>query len=222
MFKKFFGKRDRSRPATKQSDEQLEAWYTAKTVKMETALGASDERVLHVIVADPDTGPFNTMFFGNNVPGTGLATCQLARPDQSGPSNSTYRSYEMIIFTREHVGQGDDLSDVAGQSPAGLLRAAMNELAAYAFHASLEVGNTMEFPSDYDEYVGGRCFLIDAYAPESFDENFGLMLVIEIHRDEMAFAMEGHSKALLEKLKQAGVYPYSDLNRLSVLSAGAS
>jgi hypothetical protein len=102
--------------------------------------------------------------------------------------------------------------------PGGLLRVALNEVAAYAFRAHLEPGNTLEFPADYDDNVGGRCFLIDVYAPENFERSFGLMVVIEIHRDEMHFAMEVGGDALIAKLKALKVYPYSDMHRPSVLN----
>lgn len=220
MFRKLFGK-GKSRAddvqVDAQADELLENWYQHKKSKLDAVLGKADERVLHFMIADPDRGPFDTVFYRNDVPGTGMATCQLARLDGTGLSNSVFQTYEMIIFTRETYGAEEDLEDVAGKSPGGLLRAAMSALAAYAISAQLEPGSTLEFPADYDEYVGGRCFIVDSYKSDEFDGEFGLMLVIEIHRDEMAFAMENHGSVLLAKLVDAGVYPYSDMNRVSVL-----
>ena len=59
--------------------------------------------------------------------------------------------------------------------------------------------------------------LFDTYLPEKFSPSFGLMLLIEIHREEMAWAMENNSAALIERLKQADVYPYSNIDRPTVV-----
>jgi hypothetical protein len=40
---------------------------------------------------------------------------------------------------------------------------------------------------------------------------------MEVHRDEMDFAMANGTGKLIEKLKEKGYYPYSDLNRESVI-----
>ena len=40
---------------------------------------------------------------------------------------------------------------------------------------------------------------------------------MEVHRDEMEFAMNNGTAELIEKLKEAGYYPYSDLDRKSVI-----
>jgi len=44
------------------------------------------------------------------------------------------------------------------------------------------------------------------------------MLIMEIHRDEMEFAMQQRGKELIEKLKKKGVYPFTGINRPSVLT----
>jgi Suppressor of fused protein (SUFU) len=212
MFKKLFGKK------TPPSEADTAAWYARAAANMERALGPAHDRILHVIIADPDYGPFNTQFFHQHVPGTAMVTHGLARPGEARGRNSAFDTVELIAFSRERVGDKDDLEDVSGKTPGGMLRAALNTLAGYAVDATVEPGSTLEFPADYDDYVGGRCFLITAFASEMFSKAFGLMLVIEIHRDEMQFGMDNSGAALLEKLQAANVYPYSDLNRPSVLA----
>jgi len=42
---------------------------------------------------------------------------------------------------------------------------------------------------------------------------FGLLVLIEIHRSEMEYAREHGGAKLLARLKRAGCYPFSDLDR---------
>jgi hypothetical protein len=45
------------------------------------------------------------------------------------------------------------------------------------------------------------------------DRKHHLLLCLEVFRSEMEFARENGAEQLLGKLKDAGYYPYSDLNR---------
>lgn len=74
---------------------------------------------------------------------------------------------------------------------------------------------TCEFPEDM-ETVGGKCLIFDAYGNCEEHEAFGLLLIIEIHRSEMEYARKNGGEKLLAKLKKAGCYPYSDLERAAV------
>jgi len=83
----------------------------------------------------------------------------------------------------------------------------------------LEPGETIEIPT---EDGANKCFVLDEYKPGNVgfkigNEKHGLLLVIEIFHDEMEYAMENGSSSLIAKLKSKGHYPYSDLNRQSVL-----
>jgi len=77
----------------------------------------------------------------------------------------------------------------------------------------------MEIPRDGE---ANRCIVFDEYRPDNKDfligdRKHGLLLVIEVFRDEMEYAMENGSDKLLTKLKEKRFYPYSDLDRESVL-----
>ncbi len=213
MFKNLFGGKKKNL-----SEAELEAWYERVSQQLEAALGPAHDKVLHLIVSDPDYGPFDTRFFFTHVPGTVMVTSGLARPGEGRATNSLYKTFDMAIITRLRVGDKETLEDVAGKTPGGLVRVALNSVTTYAVDAQIEPGNTLEFPPDFDDYVGGRCFVVTDYASDSFSPDYGLMLVMEIHRDEMAFALENHGDQLIEKLKAAGVFPYSDLERPSVIS----
>jgi hypothetical protein len=48
-------------------------------------------------------------------------------------------------------------------------------------------------------------------------KKYGLLLCIGVTVDELRFAQEEGSHKLLPKLKKAGVFPYTDFTRKSVL-----
>jgi hypothetical protein len=63
--------------------------------------------------------------------------------------------------------------------------------------------------------------VFDLYQPDNKEFKIGnrkhhLLLCLEVFRSEMEFARENGSEKLLIKLKQAGHYPYSDLDRQPV------
>jgi hypothetical protein len=202
------------------TEADFQRWYERKSELMCRALGAEADVVLHAIVSYEVGGALHTYFYPHGIDGTGIATKQLARLD-GGPSNNRFKAFEFVMFTRDRIdpkmggvvlgNQNDTLSKIRG---------ILNALAPYAEDATLDPGNTLEFPADFDDQIGGLCLVCDAYQEEKFDEEFGLMLVILVHRDEMEFAREHGTHVLLKKFRDAGIYPYSDLDRSSVLGTG--
>ena len=67
--------------------------------------------------------------------------------------------------------------------------------------------------------MGGKCLIFDAYTSpgDAGPDGLGLLLVMEIFRSEMEYAMQNGGSALLTLLKDHGHYPYSDLNRSPVV-----
>jgi hypothetical protein len=77
----------------------------------------------------------------------------------------------------------------------------------------------LEIPEDDGP---NKCIVFDDYKPDNKEfsignQKLGLLLVIEVFRDEMEYAMENGSQKLLKRLKEKGYYPYSDLDRPSVI-----
>ena len=64
---------------------------------------------------------------------------------------------------------------------------------------------------------GGRCLIFDAYGSAKHHPEFGLLAIIEVHRSEMEYARKKGGAKLIRKLKKAGYYPYSDLDRPPVV-----
>ena len=70
-----------------------------------------------------------------------------------------------------------------------------------------------------DGRIRGALRFFDSYAlhNDELAKRFGLLLVMEIHCTEMAFARENGAAALFHRLEQAGHYPYSDIDRTPVV-----
>ncbi len=92
------------------------------------------------------------------------------------------------------------------------INAILNCIAPYSEQATLNPLETCEFPADMDS-VGGKCLIFDGYEHDGNEAEFGLLAIIEIHRSEMDYARKNGGARLLIKLKEAGHYPYSDLDR---------
>jgi hypothetical protein len=153
------------------------------------------------------------------LPGTAIATKELSDLPNQGASNRFYCSYELVMFTKHRL-----LLDVANDETAVFGRAhrnidaILNRIARYSTQASLNANETCEFPAEM-EGVGRKCLILDGYAchSDSVAKNFGLLAVIEIFRSEMAYSRKHGGARLLERLKDKGHYPYSDLDREPVV-----
>ncbi len=114
------------------------------------------------------------------------------------------------------------------------LHRVLTNLAFYVCSDGVEVNgyDTLEFPQDFDDkQLAGRCFIFDELpaaapvpVPTSPDERspldgkrFGVLLAIEVFREEMNWAREEGTAKLVERLQAAGAYPFSDLDREPVV-----
>src|SRR6185436_11168103 len=197
------------------SDAAARAWHEHKDGLMEQSLGKEHDMVMHAIIPYAVGGALDLYYYPNGLPGTGIATKELAELPDRGSSNRAFQTYELVMFTRSPL----SLDDARNQeTPFGKahqnISKILNLIARYSAEASLNPGETCEFPSEM-EGVGGKCLIFDSYAlhDDELAKEFGLLLVMEIHRTEMAFAREHGAAALFHRLKQAGHYPYAAMDR---------
>ena len=200
------------------NDEKItQEWFNRKTALMVDALGPEHEMVMHSLIPFAIGGSLDLYYFPNGIPGTAIATKELSEICGEGSSNDVFDNYELVMFTKHSLSL-EDAQD--GNTPFGeahsTINAILNCMACYSAEATLNPCQTCEFPEDM-ETVGGRCLIFDAYGAKEEHADFGLLALIEIHRSEMQYAMDHKGKDLLDKLKQAGYYPYSDLDRPAVV-----
>jgi hypothetical protein len=224
--KKFFSQKPAPPPPTpapaKVSPEQQarwNEWHEHKSQLMEQMLGKEHDLVMHAIFPYAIGGGLDLYYFPNGIPGTAIATKELTELPNEGSSNRTFSCYELVMFTRHplNLDEAKNKETTFGKAHSNLNRV-LNVVARYSAQANLNPNETCEFPPDM-QGVGGKCLIFDSAGQHSdeFVRCFGLLTVIEIFRSEMHFAMEHSGALLLEKLKAAGHYPYSDMDRKPVV-----
>ncbi len=202
---------------TEDHDEKLaQEWYDTKTAMMVDILGEEHDIVMHALIPYAIGGGLDLYYFPSGLSGTAIATKELCETPGEGSSNDVFETYELVMFTR-HALSLDEAKDES--TPFGrahhTINAILNCIAPYSAQATLNPHETCEFPEDM-ETVGGKCLIFDTYGFDGNRADFGLLTIIEIHRSEMNYAREHGGKKLLAKMKKAGYYPYSDIERPAV------
>ena len=214
FWKKIFGRKKQK--TSSEIDE--EDFYDAKMEGLEQVLGKSHNMVGHAIIPFALGGTVDMYYFPNGIKGTGIATMELISEDLSGPIPNKHGVFELVAFTQEGYtdwkDQANPFADFNNRFNSILTR-----IGDYAFSAKLAPYQTCELPIDDDKKL---FFIFDKYAPNKqefkiYNKTYCLLLIIEIHEDESLFARKNGGKALIEKLKSEKIYPYSDMNRNSVL-----
>lgn len=201
-------------------DEALaRKWDDRKSEIMVDLLGEMHDIVMHALIPYAIGGGLDLYYYPNGIKGTAIATKELCELPGQGSSNRLFESYELVMFTRCELDleKAKDESSGFGKAHRSI-NAVLNHIAPYSANATLNPFETCEFPEDM-ESVGGKCMIFDAYGieheflEEGHREEFGLLAVIEVFPCEMEYARLCGGAKLIDKLKFAGVYPYSDLDR---------
>lgn len=189
------------------------AWDDQKSERMEAILGKEHNMVMHALIPYEIGGGFDLYYYPHGIPGTAIATKELAPSPGEGSSNDLFDCYELVMFTRHPVNldEADDENTDFGRAHT-LIERILACIGPYSEQATLNPNETCEFPEDM-ERIGGKCLIFDSYPSDAQKSDFGLLTPIHIHRSEMDFAREHGGRVLIDRLKDAGHYPYSDLDR---------
>jgi len=218
FLKKLFSKKKEVVPEPQFSQEQYNLDYELKTKGLENILGAMEELVGHAIIPFAVGGAVDMYYFSKHIPGTGFATMELLDPNGNGPKSNRLGTYELVAFTRQPYNVSQDT-----QTPFNLIErhicGIFTAIGGYSYDAVLQPNATAEIPEEEKENI---CLVFDHYQPNGTEFRIGerqhhLLLCLEVFRSELEFALENGGAELLEKLKQAGHYPYSDLDREPVV-----
>ena len=199
----------------------------AKVNAIQAILGPMSDTIAHPRSPAGDGGSLDIYYFPEALPGrtgTALATLDLIRPDGSGPRAATLGTYEVVAFTRQamEASQGDAPFNKIERKLWYLL----SMIGMYGFEAELNPLQTAGIPGPTDQRTGKAApnsyLIFDEYRRPGVDFHFdgkfhGLLLLIEVHEQEMAYAQRSGVPALLQRLKSAGAYPFSDLDRKPVV-----
>jgi hypothetical protein len=218
FFKKLFGKSGKTEPK-EFTEQEYELDYERKTQGLEKVLGKIHDLVGHAIIPFSVGGTVDMYYFPNHIKGTGFATMELLEPDGSGPLANSLGTYELVAFTKHNYNNGEE-----DQTPFNLIERKICEIFTtigfFSKEAVLNPNETCEVPNGEGEE--NTCLIFDLYEPQNKEFKIGdrkhhLLLCLQIFRSEMNFAIENGSEELFKKLKSAGYYPYSDLDREPVI-----
>ena len=220
FLKKLFGGRKKEEEIADEefSQEQYDKDYELKEKGLEEVLGKMYGMVGHAIIPFSVGGAVDMYYFPNHIEGTGFATMELLDPDGNGPKPNDLGTYELVAFTKYPYNTNEEEKtsfNLIERRICGIFTAVGN----YSFQAVLKPNETCEIPRKGE---GNMYLVFDNYQPDGKVFKIGerehhLLLCLEVFRSEMEFARTNGSPELLEKLKQAGYYPYSDLNRKVVV-----
>ena len=217
FFKNLFGKKQKEPLDDDFSEEEYERDYEQKKKGLEDILGPMHEMVGHAIIPFAVGGAVDMYYFPNHGMGTGFATMELLDPNGNGPKPNRVGTYELVSFTKHNYIQTDN-SEAAFNKIERRVCGNFTTTGFYSFEASLNPGDTCEIPMDNED---NRCMIFDKYPSEQDlligEKKHHLLLCLEIFRSEMTYARKEGSDNLFKKLKAAGYYPYSDLDREPVV-----
>ena len=215
---RIFGKKETS-IETEFTDEEYEKDYDLKSEGLENVLGKMHDLVGHALIPFAVGGAVDMYYFPNHIKGTGFATMELLDPSGNGPKRNRIGTYELVAFTKHDYNTSEET-----QTPFNLIeRKACGFLTAIGMFSSEAVLNpkeTIEVPNGENEE--NTCLIFDLYEPEGKkfkigDREHHLLLCMQVFRSEMDYAREYGSDELFKILKEKGIYPYSDLDRVPVI-----
>lgn len=208
-----------SEAETEFDNAEYEQDYEAKKAALERILGPMHDSVYHAIIPYQLGGAVDMYMFTSHIPGTGFATMELIEHDGSGPVPNRIGTYELVGFTKHpYIPCGSDEKPTPFREALGRLTGIFTSTGFYSTEAELNPGDTCEIPDDESTH----CVVLANYDPEGTGfivsgRRHCLLLCMEIFRSEMDYARQAGSDALFAKLKAAGYYPYSDLDRDPVI-----
>lgn len=187
-----------------------------KEAILQRHLGPMHDIVGHAIIPYCIGGAVDMYYFKPAIGGTAFATMELI--DGNGPAAGNIGPYELVAFTKHTF---ESIEDQPFSAIERRMCGIFTTLGSYGTEAILDPMQTCESYIDEDTSDEMACVFFDSWKAEGQplsegEFEMGLLLIVEVHRDEMEYARENGTAQLVDKLKQAGYYPFSDLDRPSV------
>jgi hypothetical protein len=177
-------------------DEWSELWKQRGT-GLESLLGKPDDHVYHALIPLAIGGTCDVLRFRHCVPGVAYVTADLTGIGQ--PANRL-GTYELMICTREE-------SDWAAS--------VISQLGPYTLESVINPGETRDIGSAISAFlftepdVARNRFMVGV-------ETASLLLCIGITSEELAVCHSEGADEIIQRLRNAGAFPFTDLHRGSV------
>ena len=220
-----FGKKDFSA-------ERYDEFDKAKEAALERILGPMDDIVGHALIPFGAGGTFDMYYFSSCMPGTVFATMELIDPDGNGPKPNILGTYEFVTCTKlkntntleeghkERLKRIEEGHLTSFEKMEQRMCSIMTTLGRYSYSTALKHGDTAEVPyvdGDKSAYVIFDKFDSKEIPFEIEGKKHGLLLIMEVFLSELEYARKNRTRMLIDKLKTAGFYPYSDMDREAVV-----
>jgi hypothetical protein len=188
------------------SDGGWTATWDAREKELVSLLGPTTGMVYHATVPFELGGFADVLEFRRFVGGSTYVTADLTGPD-SDQIPSSLGQYELMVCTR----------DTAAWAPRLISR-----LAKYTTEAVLEPGQTMDIASALPEDSGIAALLFaEPDVPRKefhvLGKRSALLLCLGITGAELQACFAGHATHVVRSLRTAGIFPFTDLRRSSVV-----
>lgn len=185
---------------------EADSWYDDRRAALESIFGKAHHMVGHAstpfFAGAESGGAADVFYFRHHVPGIVAVTFELIGHADQKPNE--LGAYELAICQRDGVGWGERI---------------IGRLAYYTLERCLQPRETMSIGKATPAGSTISAFLFDEFGRFTIrGRPAGVLLCLGITSDELAACREGRRMEVIQALKSSGVYPFTDLNRGSVLA----
>ena len=189
-------------PPSTRDDDTWQAWWDDRKAALERILGPADSEVLHATMPLALGGQADVMQFRPPNMGVTYVTADLI--GESGQPETSLGQYELMICQR------DDQQDWAPTL--------ISQLAAYTLEVPLQPWDTMTIAPALPDDSNISDALFVPYAEfEVRTKKCGLLLCLGLTEAELNYCRTVDCDPVIDKLKEAGEYPFTTPGRASVI-----
>jgi hypothetical protein len=164
--------------------------------------GPSDGMVLHALIPLFLGGQADVLTFPSFPGGIAYVTEDLV--EFSDDHSESHRAQQIALCVRE---------------PSTILANALSSLGKYFYENLVNEGDTIGLGDDQPHDVSIRALIVWTYAHMTLrGRQIPIRMLTGITQDELDYRWTHGPHALIDKLRQARVYPFTDLHRRSVLT----
>jgi hypothetical protein len=180
-----------------EDDDWQEVW-DARLAAISDVLGQPYNSIYHAPHPFQLGGHADVAAFPDHRNGIAYVTVEL-----SGKPTACYADYELMICHRQPSDWGPNV---------------ISRLAPYTQQAYIHPGDSMDIDDATPASSEIKAFVFNDYASfQLFGETFQLRLCIGITKAELKYKMDNGAEQLVAMLKEGDVYPFTDLDRRSII-----
>lgn len=188
---------------TEHQHDERNLWRDARVAAMESILGTSDTVLGYGVNLSESNADLEIIFFRNHLNGVIAATSGLIGCDNQ--IRNDQGNYELVICCRGNDEWGPN---------------AICDLANYTLRAALNPGETMDIKSMTPDGSSIVAFLFCDFGRFKVrGRDAGLLLCLGITAGELSQCRNGNQRQVESTLKDAGIYPFTDLSRETTASS---